>query len=195
LRAADQLLKLGQKMGEIRTGRYGKLVEVLSPTDSSRAHVNSLSASHGQSAFPYHIDGSHLPTPSRFLLFRCTKAIGNVALTYILHQKHLNLTAIEDENIRTGVFLVRNGKRSFYANITSKAVPFMRWDQGCMQPKDNRANIAAAALSQLPKRTMKTTISWSEGALLIIDNWHVLHARGQEIDENSMRELLRISVK
>jgi hypothetical protein len=195
LSVTDQLLKLGRQLGEIRSGRFGRLVEVLSPTDSSRAQINSLSAIHGHGNFPYHIDGSHFSTPSRYLIFHCTKANGQVAPTYILHQRDINFTVNENEAMRTGVFLVRNGKRSFYASILSKDVPFMRWDEGCMQPKDKKAKIAVTALSQLPNNTKRTTIHWTKGSLLVIDNWRVLHARGQTTDQNSQRKLLRVSVK
>ncbi|MEO9898449.1 MAG: TauD/TfdA family dioxygenase [Paracoccaceae bacterium] len=107
----------------------------------------------------------------------------------------MDLTTDVVEAMRAGVFLVRNGKRSFYANILSDAVSFMRWDAGCMFPKDAKALKAAKALSQPANITMKTTINWQAGAFLIIDNWSVLHARGPVVDRTSRRELLRVSVQ
>ena len=192
---AAELVKLGQRMGQVRTGRFGSPVEVLSPSNSSSAPPHSLSAIHGHGAFPYHVDGSHLTSPSRYLLLFCSEATGAIAPTHILHRRDLDLTKDVVEAMRTGVFLVRNGKRSFYANILSDAVSFMRWDAGCMFPKDTKAMKAAKALSQSAKITMKTTINWQAGAFLIIDNWSVLHARGPVLDRTSRRELLRVSVQ
>lgn len=192
---AEELVKLGKRMGQVRSGRFGSLVEVLSPLNSSNAPTHSLSAIHGHGEFPYHVDGSHLTSPSRYLLFFCSEATGSVAPTHILHRRDLDLTTDVVEAMRAGVFLVRNGKRSFYANILSDAVSFMRWDAGCMFPKDANAMKAAKALSQPASITMKTTINWQAGAFLIIDNWSVLHARGPVVDCSSRRELLRVSVQ
>ncbi|MEP3895691.1 MAG: TauD/TfdA family dioxygenase [Litorimonas sp.] len=192
---AEELIKLAQKMGQVRTGRFGSLVEVLSPLDSTNAQTNSLSAVHGQDEFPYHVDGSHLASPSRYLLLFCSEAKGAIAPTHILHRRDLDLHADIVEAMRAGVFLVRNGKRSFYASILSDAVSFMRWDAGCMFPKDSRAMKAAEALLQPSTAMKKTTINWQAGALLIIDNWSVLHARGPIVDRTSRRELLRVSVQ
>lgn len=192
---AEELIKLGKKMGQVRTGRFGSLVEVLSPLDRSSAPIHSLSAIHGHDQFPYHIDGSHLISPSRYLLLFCSEATGSIAPTHILHRRDLDFPTDIFEAMREGVFLVQNGRRSFYSSILSDYVSFMRWDAGCMMPKDTKAVRATEALSQLASMTKKTTINWKIGALLIIDNWSVLHARGPVVDKISRRKLLRVSVQ
>ena len=193
--AIDVVTEVAERLGTPNIGRGGVLVEALMPRNSSEAMESSLSRNYGLGRLPFHIDTAHHPVPSRFLVFACTAANGDVAPTYLLHYSRLSLSKIEDRALRHGVFLVRNGRNSFFANVASTRSSFIRWDPGCMLAKDKYAEIAATALGRWPQEDHYETVSWSAGDLLVVDNWQMLHARGAALPVHGERSLLRITVK
>lgn len=189
------LVSLSSILGTIRKGRNGKTVEILTPKNRDEAHRNSLSDQFGQLPFPFHIDMAHRQIPSRYLVFACSSADGEVAPTYLLHIRDLDLASDERIALETGVFLVKNGRNSFFSNIKQPHSPFLRWDPGCMHPKDPNAILAAKALSNQATHLSVQTINWSTGALLIVDNWNMLHARGQVMADHGERSILRTTIQ
>ncbi|WP_187429848.1 hypothetical protein ROLI_010740 [Roseobacter fucihabitans] len=190
----DQIEKLSKSLGTPRRGRHGKLIEELTPKSEREAPTNSLSKKFGIGRFPFHIDSAHHLTPSRYLVFGCMEAKGEVASTLLIHAKNIELDRVQRDALKTGIFLVKNGRNSFYASIEPRNSKFIRWDPGCMFPKDNHARIAADAISRWPNPKSSKTINWSRGSLLVIDNWTMLHARGVVSDHHGHRSLLRATI-
>jgi hypothetical protein len=192
---SEALMAVSRKLGTPNKGRNAKAVEVLTPKNTDEAHQNSLSDQYGKGELPFHVDSSHQQVPSRYLVFACSRADGKVAPTFLLDVSHLELGADDAIALETGVFLVRNGKRSFYANIRRPDAPFMRWDPGCMYPQDSIAESVASKLSHLSHILAVRTINWSTGALLVVDNWRMLHARGKVLSNHGDRALLRTTIQ
>lgn len=106
----------------------------------------------------------------------------------------LNLDAQETSHMAAGVFLVKNGRASLYANIVKPSKSMVRFDPGCMNPVTSRGQLAADILNERLDGIRSVRIAWAEGDVLIVDNWRVLHAReAGESDEG--RTLLRVLVK
>ncbi|WP_366936781.1 TauD/TfdA family dioxygenase [uncultured Thiothrix sp.] len=54
--------------------------------------------------------------------------------------------------------------------------------------------LLASALSEQRLKDYVTSITWSEGDVLILDNWKVLHGRGQGPRVEKDRTLVRVLV-
>jgi hypothetical protein len=98
--------------------------------------------------------------------------------------------------LESAPFFVRNGRQSFYSTICSPARTFVRFDTGCMVPKGAESEANAALIVRRTKEIGFTAVGWRTGDILIIDNWNVLHGRGDGSAETSDdRRLLRVSVQ
>ena len=192
---SDALMGVSRKLGTPIKGRNAQTIEVLTPKYTDEAHQNSLSVQYGKGELPFHVDSSHHQVPSRYLVFACSCAEGEVAPTALLDVLDLGLGEDDATALRTGVFLVKNGRHSFYANIQSPGAPFFRWDPGCMFPQDIIAEAVARKLSHLSHLPAVRTINWSTGALLVVDNWRMLHARGTVSSNHGDRTLLRTTIQ
>jgi hypothetical protein len=92
------------------------------------------------------------------------------------------------------MFLVRNGRDSFYAPALSPPPPELRYrhDPGCMTPCDARAREVARYFDE--QLGSATTHEWTAaGQLLVIDNRQTLHARSAVAAGDLGRELTRIA--
>jgi hypothetical protein len=93
------------------------------------------------------------------------------------------------ECVRHGVFLVANGRDSFFSTAYSNSR--LRFDPGCMAPCDARAREAVRYFESLNKSVREH--SWDDsGRVLVIDNRKVLHARPSVGDEPG-RKIYRVS--
>lgn len=166
---------------EIPIRRGGPSLVTLRPIDSSAAPTNSLSARYGKGAQPLHTDGAHLSKAPDVVVLVCNDV--NQTPTLLWMPPSL------PDYARHGVFLVQNGKDSFFSTCYSDSR--LRYDPGCMIPCDARAKKTI--------RYFETAIasahehSWDEpGKVLLIDNRKALHARASATDDPD-REVVRVS--
>ena len=90
------------------------------------------------------------------------------------------------------MFLVRNGRDSFYAPARSGLR--YRYDPGCMTPCDARAQEVQAFFEQELSRT--PAHEWSAaGQVLVVNNRTILHARSAVAEGDLGRELTRIAFR
>lgn len=192
----DEILSLARALGELCAGRNGQLLERLTPIECNKANRNSLSAAHGASAFPLHIDGAHRPEPPRFVILACERSGPIPAPTVLARFDALDLTSAERHQCETAPFLIRNGRRSFYSTILDSSRPFLRFDQGCMTALSEAASDVSRTIAVRLAKLGPTVIEWAAGDILIIDNWRVLHGRGLPSSIASAdRCLIRVSVR
>lgn len=91
------------------------------------------------------------------------------------------------------MFLVRNGRESFYAPALSRDVRY-RYDPGCMTPCDARAREVGQYFDE--QLGNATAHEWlAAGQLLIIDNRRTLHARSAVADGDLERALTRVAFR
>jgi alpha-ketoglutarate-dependent taurine dioxygenase len=187
---ATQIDFFARSLGTPVAGRKRRVMEELAPTRREDADPSSLSAVHGLSCFPLHTDGAHLIEPPRFIVLACVNP-GSTAVPTVL-------TRFQDLGVdgKGGVFLVRNGRKSFYSTICDRSRPFIRLDQGCMTPIEDHARHTLDAIAESAARIEQTVIYWRKGDVLILDNWSMLHGRGLPTSSlSSDRRLLRASVQ
>ncbi len=90
------------------------------------------------------------------------------------------------------MFLVRNGKESFYA--TARYDTGVRFDPGCMIPCDHRARSLAAHFADADVEKH----AWdSDGLILVVNNRLALHARDSinEADQDRVVERVAFDTK
>lgn len=191
----NAILEAATGLGEIVPGRGDRLIEVLSPRSKDRAPPATLSRRFGLSALPLHCDAAHWPIPCRYVVLAC-QTTGKVRTpTLLFDTLKLRLTPPERTMAHSAVFCVRNGRGSFYASILDAARPFLRIDPGCMEPidLDGVRAMELFGIERLSKSAL--TIEWTVGRILIIDNWRVLHGRGNAASADEDRQLLRAYVR
>jgi hypothetical protein len=106
----------------------------------------------------------------------------------------LSFSAAEFELLNDAVFLVRSGRSSFYSSILRRDRSFLRFDPACMEPADHRARTALTLFTQATEAAPVIDVEWTSGAILILDNWRMLHGRGNA-ERAGERALLRSAVE
>jgi alpha-ketoglutarate-dependent taurine dioxygenase len=187
---STQIDFIAQSLATPVAGRKRRMIEELAPTRREDAESRSLSAIHGLSCFPLHTDGAHLIEPPRFIVLACVNPGSTSVPTVLARFRDLGVDG------KAGVYLVRNGRRSFYSSIRDPSRPFIRFDQGCMTPIDDHARRTMDAIADSGASIEQTAIYWRKGDVLILDNWSMLHGRGLPTSSVSPdRRILRTSVQ
>lgn len=177
---------------QIPNRRSDTPVTTLRPVKADKARPKSLSAKYGDGDQPLHTDGAHLAKPPDLVLLTSTQTSNTPTRLWKRPLKRLTrLTLVlgPPAYVTHGIFLVNNGRDSFFAAAYTNSV--FRYDPGCMEPCDARARQTVAYFEEATESA--TDHLWdTPNTVLVIDNRKVLHARGSAIDEPH-RELLRTS--
>lgn len=179
---------------EVAIRRGAPAVATLKPTSPDVAAPKSLSAIYGLGEQPLHSDGAHMTTPPDIVVLASEDANETPTRLWKMPRFARTRERFPYEKASHGVFLVSNGKDSFYAHALEKVSPLtsrLRYDPGCMVPCDARAravvNFFEAELDAADEH------SWENpGTILVINNSRALHARASAINEPD-RELQRIA--
>jgi hypothetical protein len=179
---------------EVAPRRGDAAVSVLRPVTESTAHPSSLSVVYGLGKQPLHTDGAHLQEPPAFLVFICERPTTTATLLWRpdVPGRRSGPRTMSAEALRHGMFVVRNGRDSFYAPVLSGSS--YRYDPGCMTPCDARAREVQDYFEQQSSRA--AAHEWSAaGQVLVVDNRHALHARAAVAEDDLDRELTRIAFR
>lgn len=168
------------------------IVEEVSPHRMEDSNPNSLSGKYGLDDFPLHCDTSHWIVPCRYILLACKKASDVPVSTKLLDTRDMNLSSSDKRLVLSSVFLIKNGRKSFYSSILSSSRDFIRLDPGCMYALDDDSKKAMEIYSYTKQKDLVKEINWRIGDILIIDNWRVLH--GRRSSPNLDRALMRVRV-
>jgi alpha-ketoglutarate-dependent taurine dioxygenase len=189
-----QVKMVAETLGEIVPGRGRQLVEQVIPRTAEAAPKGSLSSLYGLRSLPLHTDMAHWPRPCRYLVLACAVEGPSSTPTFLLDSHQVSLSRSEAAACRNAIFLVRNGRRSFYGCISSADRQFIRIDPGCMAPMSEAGNAALDAFGSERQAQVMCQHHWKAGDILIIDNWRVLHGRGNVASTTHGRILLRAAV-
>ncbi|MFI8211889.1 TauD/TfdA family dioxygenase [Streptomyces werraensis] len=163
---------------EVANRRGESPVTSLRPRSRDEARKNSLSAQFGKGEQPLHTDGAHLHEPPDLVVLACEKASETPTRLWI--RKEGNVFFYPPEYVSHGIFLVQNGRDSFYspAFIDGR----YRYDPGCMVPCDARARKVVQFFKDAATAAVEHV--WdAPGKLLVIDNRRTLHARASAVDD------------
>jgi alpha-ketoglutarate-dependent taurine dioxygenase len=166
------------------------------------AAPHSLSAVHGLGTFPFHTDAAHHKVPPRWLLLRCIDPGDSDRATLIIDSHDLVLDHEELREVGRAVWNVHTGFKSFLASALVRClnvrntVMRLRYDPGCMTIADPSFADAAALLRDSLGKVPPSAIDWEPNHTLVVDNWRVLHARGDaKVDDAGRRHLQRVLSK
>nr|WP_315233999.1 hypothetical protein [uncultured Albidiferax sp.] len=177
--------------GKLLAGRGRKTFETLKILDAAQAPTRSLSRLSGANAQPWHVDGSHLTEPPHYVIFGCRSVTGEGAPpTQILK---INDSALSLGASRRETFAVRNGRASFYSTIASADRPWIRFDPGCMVAQTEQGRDLLNAVELQPAQSF-INVEWTADKILIVNNWSVLHRRGDSRGPGN-RSIFRISLR
>lgn len=191
--AEDYGLGLARALGRVVPTRPGQpLIHDLMPTTQEDAHPRSLSAIYGLDGFPFHLDDATRLTPCRYVLLSCVAAANESPPTLLLDWTTL-FTSTELARLASAIVLVRNGRASFYTPLLDPRRRFLRYDPGCIRPASHGAVEAMSLVSERISVSDHTSHRWSQGEILLIDNWRLLHAR-PAVHTSGSRRLKRIMV-
>jgi alpha-ketoglutarate-dependent taurine dioxygenase len=189
------VLELAESLGNpVRHRRSQGLVHELTPTTASEGHPNSLTARYSTGAFPLHVDTAHWLVPCRYVILACRAVRDGSRGTNLLNIRDVPFSDSENHAFKTAPFLVRNGRNSFYGTILSNDREFIRYDPGCMSEVGEGNSLLKGALSEQRLKDYVTCITWSPGTVLILDNWKVLHGRGEGPRVEKDRTLGRVLI-
>lgn len=190
----NAIFSLVSHLGRIAPGRNRELIERIVPQTQHEAIAGSLSSQYGLNALPLHTDTAHWPIPCRYLVVGCLTPGPVSTPTILLDSRSTRLSSRTRAICHHAVFLIRNGRRSFYGHILGQERSFVRLDPGCMISLSTDGQSALDAFSYRCNEESLAKHEWTEGDMLIIDNWRVLHGRGNRESTNRARTLLRAMV-
>jgi alpha-ketoglutarate-dependent taurine dioxygenase len=170
----------------------GTPVEILRPVSSHEARRGTLSSVHGLSNFPLHTDGAHLVFPPRLIILACMEDFQERP-TWVCSADHMISLCTPSIDFLAALFLVSNGRKSFYASAMYRNLWF-RWDTACMRPKNRQAQAMYCKMKTDIKSTDGVRIDWVPGRVLAFDNWTHLHGRGLAAQPRGTRKLIRAAI-
>lgn len=191
---AARTLALAQHLGKPVRGRARQIVEALKPRAPETAPPASLSRKYGLDAFPFHVDTAHWTVPARFMVLSCVSPGQEAVPTLLVNRDDVRLSNDERTIANSAVFLVKNGRNSFYSSILGGGREFIRYDPGCMEPQGQDAAQALTIFTHERVAPHVQEVAWAPGDSLIMDNWRMLHARAAVGKNSAGRLLLRCLV-
>ena len=194
--SCDQLLSIAAQFGTPVPSRHGSaLCDALVPVQSHEAKPRSLSRANSVGAFPLHADMAHWLVPCRHVVLACVSPGSTNRPTFLLDTRRLPLDKQKTSLLHSAPFRVRNGRNSFFSTILSKTRSFVRCDPGCMEATTPQGEAALKIFSKCSWPGHVEAVRWLAGAVLVIDNWRVLHGRGEAAEMDADRKLLRVCVR
>jgi len=192
----EQLLALASGLGAPAATRSGgRLCDTLSPTEADAARPRSLSKTHAIGEFPLHNDTAHWLMPCRYVLLACVSPGSASRPTLLMDARRLPLSKYQSSVLHSTPLRVTNGRNSFFSTILSKVRPCVRFDPGCMTATTPDGVKALGVLAKEKWPDYIETVQWKTGAVLVMDNWRMLHGRGHADSPDADRKLLRISIR
>lgn len=190
--SVDVFLKAVSTSGAtiVPTRRGDHPVGILRARNSQNAHPRSLSSRYGLGELPPHTDGAHHVRPPDLVVLQATRV--SQRPTTLWRLPRFKLTAKQYESLHCGIFLVGEGRRSFYTHIVDGGGR-VRFDPVCMRPIDPLARFASDWIAERASEAMPHFWSTTEESLLI-DNHQTLHGRSN-VPPSEERELKRIMIR
>lgn len=193
--AREDLLVLAATFGEpCSLRRDGPLIDRLSPTQRQSARPGTMSSYFGIGAFPFHTDGAYLRVPPRFIVLRLAPGSRSQRPTLLFDGASLGTSREEKQALARDVWFVRGGIRNFLSSVVNDTVIpghiVVRFDRCCMTPATPHSRELARILDIALESNNPVQIDWIEDRALVLDNWRMLHARGNCHTESSETRLL-----
>ena len=190
--AAITIADVLSPLGPISSGQCD-----LKPYSRESAPRGSMSSVVGTDKQPMHTDAAYRPQPPRYIALQCVDPGEAPCPTHVWT---LNLGPLSKDrpDILTKTTWIAHGQGHvpFYCSImdTLGGRVRVRFDPLCMRPMSGANKTIAEAQEFLDFYSKRIDFDWDRGALLIIDNWRCLHARGNGASGAPSRRLRRWTI-
>lgn len=173
-----------------------EVIHLLRPKEKNTGIKDSFSYKHGLAPFPYHTDTAFWPLPTRYFVLASVKE--SKCITFLIDFTDLINSASQTEvNILyKSIFVIKTPFEVRFTSLLSKINNnfILKYDPNIMFPYNNYSKKAIIILNDFVDNYNPTEIQWTGNNVAVIDNWRMLHARGQCNDEQE-RILKRIYIK
>lgn len=190
------LINVATQLGvPVAARRKKSPLEVLTPVGWDKAKPSSPSRMFGLGALPLHTDTAHWIQPCRYIVLGCASPGLCGRRTVLADCSALGFSTGARQLLRDSQFRVLNGRKSFFAPVIGPDYTFFRFDKACMVPTDARSRAALEAMDRAISDLPSEQIDWTEGQVVIIDNWRILHGRTDPVGSDGGRVLERVLVQ
>jgi alpha-ketoglutarate-dependent taurine dioxygenase len=195
----EDFLPLANDLGiPVLPGHRQPLITRLTPRPSEDARPRSLSARYAQGAIPLHTDNAHWRIPPRYVLLRLAEGSASRRPTLLLDFHKAAFDAAELKILRRHVWLVNGGRGRFLTSIVTdqlvRGASVVRYDPNCMRPALDSFMTSYSVLKAALIPASALAVEWQPAVTLVIDNWRVLHGRGDAPVRDEARVLERLLV-
>jgi alpha-ketoglutarate-dependent taurine dioxygenase len=169
----------------------------LEPYTRKRAPPASMSATTGTDAQPRHTDAAYFPRPPRYIALQCLEPGEVECPTHVWPLDLARLKKDRPKVLTEPRWVARGGGHTpFYCSVmeVQHAEVRVRFDPLCMHLMSGCSWTVDTAQSALASYSRRIDFIWERGALLIINNWACLHARGRGAGSAPSRRLRRWSI-
>jgi hypothetical protein len=166
----------------------------LRPYAKDGAPPASMSAKTGTDAQPGHTDAAYCPLPPRYVALQCLEPGEVPCPTHLWPLDMARLQRDRPKALTEPIWIVRGGGHSpFYCSVmeVQYGSTRVRFDPLCMRPASESSWTVETAQKALNSYAHRLDFDWERGALLIINNWRCLHARGAGAGGAPSRRLRR----
>lgn len=187
---------VAKSLGPLTISRDGRDYHDLRPYSCENAPPTSMSAVTGAGPQPPHTDGAFVAEPHRYVALLCLDP-GEVSCpTHVWALDLDRLAADRPPLISQVIWLARGGSHPFYCTVLDvrNGRPRIRFDEICMAIPDAQPETTIAARTCLQSYAQRCDFDWEQGAMLIVDNWRCLHARGSGAHLAPSRRLRRWNI-
>ena len=145
--------------------------------------------------FPLHTDLAHWALPPRYLLLRCVVGSSDV-FTHILSWTPI-VKLIGTAVLRKAVLAARRRRIGYSGLVRAMShyhgTEVLRWDPIFLRPVNHHAQaLASAMLDSAWNHDVVKILLDRPGDILIIDNWRILHGRGEVSPQSTARHIDRV---
>lgn len=192
----DEVLDLARSLGTITFDtRHPELYRRIHPQQIETATPNTLSSRYGLGSFPFHTDGAHWRYPPQYLFLYCENPGPGDRPTVLIDTQTWKIDSEFRRSLISDVWKTGHHRPQLCTvGDEFEDALSIRYDSACMEPLGERARELHEKIEQTIVDSASSSVNWSPGKLLIINNHRMLHARGAARECDVTRVLVRILV-
>jgi L-asparagine oxygenase len=170
-------------------------VQSLRPRTRSEVGHNQYSGHYGLGTFPLHTDLAHWALPPRYFLLRCVVGSNDVC-THILPWAPI-VDMVGAPELRKAVFAARKRRIGYSGLVRAMShhdgTAVLRWDPIFLTPLNQYAKVLASTMRGSAWNDEVAEVVLNQpGDTLVIDNWRMLHGRGEVLPHSTARHIERV---
>lgn len=190
----EELIYLAKALGEIALDN-SDVIHILRPKEKKSGIKDSFSYKYGLEQFPYHTDTAFWSIPTKYFILASERE--SKCSTYLIDFSQLigSVSQSELKIFQKSVFILKTPSQTKFVSLLSNndSKLNLRYDPNIMSAFNKYAKDAVGILDDFLNKSKPIEVEWTGSNVLVVDNWRMLHSRGECIDEKE-RTLKRIYV-